>query len=122
MSTEISTSDTVASPSPIRNDAGKRIQPSQASGCIPPQPGALQQLESQGQDGNRSSNPTLKPNHNPITVNLVEVDEKINQTIQTHIKQSVIGLMELMRTFYDDLETNLEKRRKFSQYYWKHEK
>ena len=55
----MSTSDTVASPSPVRNDTSKRVQPNQASGRIPPQPGALQQLESQGQDGNRSSNPTL---------------------------------------------------------------
>ena len=65
MSTEMNTSDTVVSPSPVRNNTGKRVIPTQVSRPAPPQPGALPELESQGQDGSGGSNPTLNPNHNP---------------------------------------------------------
>jgi len=65
MSTEMNTSDTVVSPSPVRNDGGKRVIPTQVSRPAPPQPGAPLELESQGQDGSGGSNPTLNPNHNP---------------------------------------------------------
>ena len=42
-----------------------------------------------------------------ITVNVMEPDDKTNETIQKHIK--VFNLMEIMRTHYDQLEAKLEE-------------
>ena len=47
-----------------------------------------------------------------ITVNVMQANNDINKEIKEHIQTSVTKLMEILRSHYDQVESNLEAKKK----------